>query len=251
MVKKNIINLNNVSLDIPIVSKRDQTIKKSFLKAVTGGRLSFKKNKTSIRALNSININIKSGEKIALIGHNGSGKTSFIKLISGIYKETSGKIIRNVEVYPMLQKSFLVSDYLTGIDSAKAHYLLLNNNLKNFSQYLDDIVSFSGLGDFISLPLRTYSEGMASRLMFSMLTYHSHACLALDEGLGTGDSSFYEKAERRLDQFIKKSGTLILASHSDSLLRRFCKRGLVFSKGTVVYDGKLEEALTYYDKNRN
>ena len=91
---------------------------------------------------------------------------------------------------------------------------------------------------------------MASRLMFTLLTYHIHECLALDEGLGTGDASFYEKAELRLKNFISQSGTLLLASHSNELLKKFCTRGIVFSKGRIVYDSELGDALKFYAENR-
>ena len=116
---------------------------------------------------------------------------------------------------------------------------------------LDDVIEFSGLGDFIYLPLKTYSEGMSSRLMFALLTYQYHECLALDEGLGTGDKAFYNKAERRLDKFLNNSGSLFIASHSKELLRKFCLRGIVFSSGKLVFDGALEQALTFYDNFNN
>ena len=94
--------------------------------------------------------------------------------------------------------------------------------------------------------MKGYSEGMSARLLFALLTSGNHDCLALDEGFGTGDARFFEKAQRRLEEFIQATGTLILASHSDELLRRFCNRGLVFSKGKIVYDGLLEDSLRYY-----
>jgi lipopolysaccharide transport system ATP-binding protein len=107
-------------------------------------------------------------------------------------------------------------------------------------------VEFSGLGDFVHLPVKTYSQGMAARLLFAVLTAGSHDCLAMDEGFGAGDSSFYDKAQERLHTFLATTGTLLLASHSDELLRRFCQRGLVFQEGQIVFDGPLDAALAYY-----
>ena len=146
----------------------------------------------------------------------------------------------------MLSPSFIVSEVLSGIDSAKAHYLFRYGKLKGFEDYLNDIVEFSGLGDFIALPIKTYSEGMKSRFIFSILTFDKHEFLALDEGIGTGDNSFYQKAEKRMREFIANSGTLVFASHSPDLLKKFCSRGLVFSCGNIVYDGKLNDALNFY-----
>jgi len=213
---------------------------------ITGGTLDQSKNRTNIIALNNINLTIMKGERVGLIGHNGSGKTSFLRLISGIYLPTNGTINVLVDVYPMLQKSFLTSNELSGIEAAKAHYLLVNSNLNGFNEYLHEIIDFSGLGDYISLPVKTYSEGMSARLIFSLLTSCKHDCLAIDEGFGTGDAEFFERAEKRLKSFIDSAGTLFLASHSEELLRQFCTRGIVFNHGSIVYDGHLDEALNYY-----
>ena len=243
-----IIELENVTLEIPLFSASDFNLKKKLIKSVTGGTFQRDSKKTSIKALDSINLTVRPGEKIALIGHNGSGKTSFIRLISGIYEPTRGYLKTYVNVYPMIQRSFIVEEELTGVESAKAHYLMMNNSLRGFQDFLEDITEFSGLGDFIFLPLKTYSEGMSSRLMFAMLTYQYHECLALDEGLGTGDKQFYEKAQNRLNNFLNNSGSLFIASHSTELLRKFCLRGIVFSGGKLIFDGEIEEALSFYEE---
>ena len=122
----------------------------------------------------------------------------------------------------------------------------MNNNLRGFEEFADDVIDFSGLGDFIHLPLKTYSQGMAARLLFAVLTGGSHDCLAMDEGFGAGDNSFYEKAQDRMTRFLSSAGTLLLTSHSEELLRRFCRRGLVFDSGRLVFAGPLESALDYY-----
>ena len=117
-----------------------------------------------------------------------------------------------------------------------------------YSTSLSDMTvgTFSGLGSFINLPIKTYSEGMCARLIFSMLTSYPHECLAIDEGFGTGDADFFERAQERMQSFMDSATTLILASHSEHLLKQFCFRGIVFSHGSVVYDGQLDAALNYY-----
>ena len=244
-----IIELKDVTLDIPIFSTSDFNIKRKLIKSVTGGN--FKKNsrRSFVKALDSVNLKVYQGEKIALIGHNGSGKSSFIRLISGIYQPSSGFLKTSVNVYPMLERTFIVEEELTGVESAKAHFLMMNNSLKGFQDFLEDIIEFSGLGDYMYLPLKTYSEGMSSRLMFALLTYQYHECLALDEGLGTGDKQFYKKAQIRLNSFLNKSGSLFIASHSSELLRRFCLRGIVFASGKIIFDGTIEEALIFYENS--
>ena len=146
----------------------------------------------------------------------------------------------------MLQKTFLTSPELSGIDACKAHYLLRNHTLHGFESFLDEIIEFSGLGSYISLPIKTYSEGMSARLIFSILTSNSHECLAIDEGFGTGDTDFFDRAEARMEQFMESAATLFLASHSEELLKQFCNRGIVFSHGSIAYDGPLDAALNYY-----
>ena len=244
-----VISLDNVSLTIPVFGTENRNLRKAFLNSVTGGRLIRAKAGVTVEALKNLNLTIRAGDKIALIGHNGAGKSSFLRLISGIYQPSAGSLWLSVDVYPMLQRSFITSPELNGIDAAKAYYLLSNCRTKGFDEFLTNVIDFSGLGDFISLPIRGYSEGMASRLMFAILTSQRHDCLALDEGFGTTDANFFEKAEERLNHFIDSAGTLIIANHSDELVRKFCTRGIVFSHGAIIYDGELEPALRFYQNH--
>ena len=242
----------DVSLSIPIFTNETRQLKKTLIKSVTGGLLKRESAEvTKIKALSNINCKIPEGDRVALIGHNGSGKTSFLKIVSGIYESTSGRIHKNINVYPMINKSFLTSVELSGLVAAKAQYMMVNKSLKGFGNYLEEVVSFSGIGDFIYLPIKTYSEGMASRLLFTLLTSFTHECLALDEGFAAGDNEFYIKAESRMENFIKEAGTLIFASHSESLLKRFCTRGLIFEKGQIIFDGDILDALNWYNDKRN
>lgn len=250
-ISKPKIILEDVTLEIPIFTKSENSIKRQLISTVTGGKISVSNNMKSVVALSNINCKLYAGERIALIGHNGAGKTSFIRVISGIYKPTFGSLTLNVDVYPMIEKSFIVEQELTGLDSAKAHYLMMNNSLNRFEKFLDYIIDFSGIGEYLYLPLKTYSEGMAARLIFTLLTYQKHDCLALDEALGTGDQNFYNKAQKRLNEYLTTSGLLIISSHSTDLLKRFCTRGLVFSNGSIVYDGTLDDALSFYNEENN
>ncbi|WP_320675989.1 ABC transporter ATP-binding protein [Prochlorococcus sp. MIT 1300] len=246
---KVVITLENVGLDIPVFTTETRTLKSTLIRSVTGGKLSRRRGGAVITALQGVSCSVCEGERVALIGHNGAGKTTFLRLISGIYKNTSGFFESRVPVYPMLHKSFITSPELSGMQAIKAHYLMVHGNLGGFEAFSEDVVGFSGLGDFIHLPVKTYSQGMATRLLFAVLTACRHECLALDEGLGAGDTSFFERAQLRLHDFLRTTGTVFLASHSESLLKRFCSRGLVFEEGTIVFDGPLEESLSFYHKN--
>lgn len=240
------LHLENVRLDIPVVTTETRSLKATLIRSVTGGRLNRSRGGAVITALENVSCTIREGERVALIGHNGAGKSTFLRLVSGIYRHSAGVFQAFVNVHPMINKSFITDPELSGHQAIKAHYLMMNGNLRGFEAFSREVVTFSGLGDFVHLPVKTYSQGMAARLIFAVLTGTRHECLAMDEVLGAGDSSFDEKAESRLETFLASAGTLLLASHSDELLKRFCHRGLVFSQGSIVFDAPLEQALRHY-----
>ena len=242
------LHLDGVRLDIPVFTNETRSLKASLIRSVTGGSLRRQRGGAVVTALQDINCTIHEGERIALIGHNGAGKSTFLRLISGIYQPTAGLFQAQVPVFPMIHKSFITSDELSGLQAIKAHYLLVHGNLRGFEAFQEDVVAFAGLGDFIHLPVKTYSQGMAARLLFAVLTSGSHDCLAMDEGFGAGDNNFYDRAQDRLERFLDTAGTLLLASHTERLLERFCSRGLVFREGRIVFDGPLNDALAYYNQ---
>lgn len=244
------IVFSNVSLQIPVNILSKRSLARTFLRSAAGGSIKKSKNKTYVNALTDINVTVNKGERVGILGHNGSGKSTFLRLASDIYSPSKGSIDRSVNVYPMINKSFPTSLDLSGYEAAKGAYLLLKYSLKGFDEYIEDVINFSGIGDFIHLPIKIYSDGMCSRLLFSILTSITHECLAMDEGFGTGDKEFYKKATIRLDKFINNSGTLLLASHSEVLLRRFCERGIVFKKGEIVFDNHIDQAISFYHENR-
>jgi ABC-type polysaccharide/polyol phosphate transport system ATPase subunit len=241
-----LLEMRGVGLEIPVFTTEMRSLGSTLIRSVTGGQLKRDRRGAVIQALRDLNLTVFHGERIALIGHNGAGKSTFLRLISSIYHPTAGQMMLHAYVYPMLHRGFLTSNELSGYQAMKAHYLMIHGNLRGFEEFAEDVRDFSGLGDYINLPVKGYSQGMTARLLFALLTGISHECLALDEGIGTGDSRFVEAAQKRLDAFIESSGTLFLASHSDELLRRFCTRGLVFNEGRIVCDAPLEEALSYY-----
>lgn len=241
-----VLELRDIWLRIPVNTREVRTLKKALILSMSGGALRRTSKGTEIDALRDITCTVNHGERVALIGHNGAGKSTFLRLISGIYVATSGFFQASCQVFPMIHKSFITGPELSGLHAVKGHYLLMQGNLRGFQDYLQEIVEFSELGDFIHLPMKGYSEGMSARLLFALLTSGTHQCLALDEGFGAGDARFFERSQQRLEDFINASGTLILASHSDSLLRQFCRRGLVFDKGRIVYDAPIEESISFY-----
>ncbi len=243
-----VLEIKDLSLDIPLYLSHPTTIKNSIIKAIRTRKIERNSKIAYVRVLNNINCIVREGERIALIGKNGSGKTTFLRLVSRIYNHTKGTFFSKLKVHPIIDKSFITSNELNGLSAMKAHYLQNKYTLKGFDEFYEDVLNFTGLGEFIDMPIKTYSEGMKARLQFAIMTYGTHESIALDEGFATGDSDFQSNARKRLDLFLSKTGTLFFASHSDSLLENFCKRGLVFNNGKIIYDDSLEKALDFYYK---
>ena len=259
MKKENLITLKNVYLNIPSLEGKNEYRLPEIIKYFSINNIFNKKNfklnkktnkktnKKKLTLLRNLNIRINKGERVALIGRNGAGKTTFLRLISGIYYPSRGVLKKQKYFHPVIYKGALTSDELNGYQAAKAHYLYINNHLIGFNKYIEDVASFSELGEYLYKPVKIYSDGMKARLLFSIITGFKHDCLAMDEGLSAGDKNFIDKAQDRLDKFIGNTGTLILASHTNSLLQKFCNRGLVFERGEIKYDGKIDNALEFYD----
>jgi len=250
--------LENVSLYLYDMTSKGINIKKELLK-IAGKTLNIatKKslnknkinNKSKVLILKDINIYINKGDRIGLIGANGAGKSTLLKLLSGVYKPTNGRIRGNI-FFPMIIRDLNVSHDLSGIDAAKAFFYQhdLNTIGYDINEFIFDVEAISNIGEYFSKAIKYYSEGMRTRLMFSLLTsVRLSENLAIDEGFGTGDKMFASQAEAKLDNFLGSEGSLLLASHSDNLLRQFCKRGWVMKQGRIIYDGPLEEAISFYE----
>ena len=254
-----LILCNDVSLSLPVRSTRSRYAAKAVASAFTGGVLKGNDRLARVSALSNVTLSIKEGERIALIGHNGAGKSTFLRLISGIFTPTSGNMYVKQFATPLIDKSFIIDADLTGYEVCTAHYLKINGTLAflkgsqniSFDDFLKDILEFSELGDFMSTPVSSYSDGMKTRLMFALITSFPHKLLAMDEGIAAGDRFFMDKANKRFEEFLAYTSTLILASHDEALLKRFTTRGIVFEKGRCLFDGSLEEALNFYHETKN
>ncbi len=242
-----LVALDRVCLDIPVQAVGGHSLPSTLLNGLTGGMLKRSRGRGAvIRALGDLSFKIDRGERVALIGHNGAGKSTLLRLLSDVYAPSAGTIIRNGKVVPLINKAFWVDTDLTGWHAARAHYLFNCNTLAGFGEFFAELIDFTELADFIHMPIRTYSDGMKTRLQFGLLTSFRHEALALDEGIGAGDQGFIAKARERLAEFLGQAGTLILASHSNELLAQFCHRGLVLQHGHLIFDGALADAIEVY-----
>ena len=201
-----------------------------------------------IHALKNISVEINAGERVGLLGHNGAGKSTFLKMLSGLYPISSGK--RQVEgtVRCLFDLSLGFEIEASGRENILYRGLLLGLTPKFMRQIEEEIVDFADLGEFIDYPIKTYSAGMQVRLAFAISTAVGGDVLLLDEVIGAGDANFMAKAKKRILTLIEKSEILVLASHDFASLNAICDRGLVFHHGELVYDGKIAESVHQYQK---
>jgi ABC-type polysaccharide/polyol phosphate transport system ATPase subunit len=242
------IELRDVSLRLPIPRKMDRSVQKGtgLKRSPVGAGIFSERWGSHIRALEGINLKIGRGEKVALIGPNGAGKTSLLRLISGIYQPTRGERIVHGRVSALFTNSIGLDQNATGLENVRFACALYGVARSRYDEVVEQVREFSELGDYMDLPMRAYSAGMRTRLGFSVVTSVDPEILIVDEVLGAGDKAFAEKARDRMLDFLGKSKVLIVASHSASLIRMFCKRAILIRGGQIQLDGGLDEVWEEY-----
>jgi ABC-type polysaccharide/polyol phosphate transport system ATPase subunit len=240
------IKLENVCLNIPVsTAGRDRLFKKpSFLSSV-GGSLSQQNGKFYVYALKNLSLELAEGQSLGLIGHNGAGKTSLLRLIAGIYPATTGTVETQGSIGMVLEGGANVSTDMTGRECIR-YFTLIYGHDQDHAEIERDVSTFADLGSFLDLPMRTYSAGMHSRLKAALATAWNQDILLIDEGIDAGDMAFKEKFAARLNAYLRRANILVLASHSLTTLRDYCKLGMVLSHGEVAYYGPIEDAVKYY-----
>ena len=246
---KSKISLENICLDFPIYANESF----SFRNRISNmGRVAFAKmsEKSSgnkiIHGLKNINININHGDKIALLGPNGSGKTTLLKLISGIYSPTSGILKKEGDISCMLDIGFGFQSDATGYENIIYSGIARGLRKKDIEKIMPEIIEFSGLGDFLNMPLRTYSSGMQARLAFSSAIASAPDILLMDEFFSTGDIEFSEKSKNKVLEMMDSSSILIFASHDLKLLKNLCNKAICLKQGEISFSGNTEDAIKHY-----
>jgi lipopolysaccharide transport system ATP-binding protein len=201
-----------------------------------------------VHALKNINLQITGGERVGLLGHNGAGKSTFLKTVAGLYPVSSGKVDVLGEVRSLFDLSLGFEPDATGRENILYRGLLLGLTPKFMREKQAEIVEFADLREFIDYPIKTYSAGMQVRLAFAISTAVGGDILLLDEVIGAGDANFMGKARLRIAQLIERAEILVLASHDFSALKSLCQRGVVFHRGEIVFDGLVDEAVNEYKK---
>lgn len=245
------INLSDVRLSIPVFSPNQQRLlRKPFTTSSVGGTMTRDRGKVYVNALRGITFDLGPGEHLALIGHNGAGKSTLLKLIAGIYPPTAGTVRVNGSIGCLLETGTGVTPEMTGYEVIKMQHLIHGPYGSDWEEASKEIAEFTDLGEYLHLPLRTYSSGMRARLIAATATAWPRDIMLIDEGIGAGDAAFQKKFARRLENFLLQAGLLVIASHNNELLRRYCTRGLVLEHGELRLLGSLDDALNYHSTEK-
>ncbi|AVZ73339.1 teichoic acid ABC transporter ATP-binding protein [Streptomyces lunaelactis] len=202
-----------------------------------------------VHAVKGVSFAAYKGEAIGLIGSNGSGKSTLLKAIAGLLPPTKGKVFTEGQPSLLGVNAALMGD-LTGERNVILGGLAMGMTREQIHERYDDIVDFSGInekGDFISLPMRTYSSGMGARLRFSIAAAKSHDVLLIDEALSTGDARFQRRSRERIDELRQEAGTVFLVSHSNGTITQTCDRAIWLEAGTLRMDGPAKEVVAAYE----
>lgn len=236
-----IIELKEVYLDYPIYGTHSRSLKSSVLRFATGGFLNRQERTVRVEALNRVNFSLKDGDRLGLIGHNGAGKSTLLKLLAGIYQPTRGTLLTSGTIHSLFDITLGLDSNLTGYENIMLRGLILGLSKNAVRKMIPEISEFAELGDYLKMPLKSYSSGMLLRLAFGIITSYPSEILLIDEIVNVGDSQFMEKAKIRLSQLIDQSGILVLSTHDHQLIREFCNKILYLEHGRLKFFGDMEE----------
>ncbi len=241
------IKFIQTGVEIPVFSADSRSLKSRLMHIATGGKLSSDvSGHIVVRALHGLNFSFGDGDRVGLIGHNGAGKSTLLRVLSGVYAPTQGQVLRQGSASSLIDLSLGIDHEATGRENIYLRGALLGLSKKEIIARLDEIIAFSELGEFIDMPVRTYSSGMHLRLAFSVSTVIRPEILLMDEWLSVGDEGFKHKAEARLVELVESTKILVIASHSRDLIVKTCNRVLWLECGMIKMDGAPDEVCAEY-----
>jgi len=242
-----VVRLDGVSVVYPIYQGGSRSLKKRVLFHGSAGRIGRDaSDHVVVEALSGISLRLTVGDRVALIGANGAGKTTLLRTIAGIYEPVQGEVVTHGRISPMFDINLGIDVDLNGFDNIRTRALLLGLPPREIELRLPEIAEFTELGDYLEMPVRTYSAGMMLRLSFAVATCFEPEILLMDESILAGDARFLSKAETRIERFIERASVLVLASHNLELSRRWCSKGLWLDRGRIEAFGPVDAVIEEY-----
>jgi ABC-type polysaccharide/polyol phosphate transport system ATPase subunit len=241
--------VENVSVEFPIYGAH-RSLRKALFERATGGLIvedPRRKDRVIVQALTDISLDLHEGDRLGLIGHNGAGKSTLLRTLAGVYEPVSGRIFVNGKITPLFEMLPGVDPEDSGYENVITAGALFGLQNDEIQRIILDVEEFSELGEYMGLPVRTYSQGMMTRLGFAFATSMEPGILLLDEGIGAGDARFADRAAERLESFIGRSRIVVVASHSNQLIRQMCNKAAFMHAGRIAMLGPVEEILEVYD----
>jgi ABC-type polysaccharide/polyol phosphate transport system ATPase subunit len=242
-----VIALDSVSVSFPVYQGSSRSLKKSLLSLGSAGRIARDANdRIVIDALRDVSVSLESSDRLALIGANGAGKTTLLRVMAGVYEPVAGTVSVHGRISPMFNIGLGVDSDSSGYDNIYLLGLLFGLSSRQIEALLPDIADFTELGDYLEMPMRTYSSGMILRLTFAVATCFEPEILLMDEWILAGDAKFMAKAQARIDSFVAKASVLVLASHNLDLCRRWCNKALWLDQGHARAFGAVADVIDTY-----
>lgn len=240
----NVVCLKNISLKFISYKDTHPSLKQAVLNLILRRKSPAQDN--SFWALRDISLNIRKGERVALIGNNGAGKSTLLKVIARIYEPSQGEITIHGRVAPMIEMGAGFHPELTGQRNIMLNGALMGMSATTMKMKSPAIWNWTGLGEFAELPLKYYSSGMFQRLAFAIATEVEPEILLVDESLNAGDATFVEKAKARILEVFDRAKAVIIVSHDLSIVRELCDRVIWLERGQVIADGPTQEVVDRY-----
>lgn len=228
-----LIEFNNVTLRYPIYGSHGMSLRSHLMRVATGGNIEQDSRTTVITALKDVSFSLKDGDAVGLIGHNGAGKSTLLRTMAGIYPPSSGTVRRQGKTATVLEIGAGLDPELSGYDNIINLGMMMGLSYSQAKALTPDIEDFTELGDFLQLPVRTYSSGMTMRLMFAVATATTPEILLLDEMFSTGDAGFQEKSASRIEKMITESKIFAFASHDVTLIKKYCNKAFKMHHGQL------------------
>lgn len=207
-------------------------------------------SRVTVRALDDVSFGLSDGDRVGLVGHNGAGKSTMLRVLAGVYAPTGGSLSIEGKVSSLLNNVAGLSIDSSGYENIITCGMFLGMSKQEAEEKLMNIAEFTELGDYLNLPVRTYSSGMTLRLGFAVATALNPEILLLDENVGAGDAAFAEKARLRMQKLVAKSSIIVLASHSNDLIKSMCNKAVWLDKGQIVQFGMVSDVLDDYEASR-